>query len=79
MGISLSEFVFSRHVLFETTFHVDQAALKLLILLFLPPNFWDAGICQHTQCHLLELTWENPLEQFLGPDSSSTFELFNLD
>lgn len=45
--LSLLEFVFSRHVLFET-FHVDQAALKLLVLLFLPPKFWDAGMCQHT-------------------------------
>ena len=62
MGISVLEFVFSRHVLFETTFHADQAALKLLVLLFLPPKFWDTGVRQHTQCHLLELTWENPLE-----------------
>lgn len=48
--LSLLEFVSSRHVLFETTFHVDQTALKLLILPFLPPKFWGTGIRQPTQC-----------------------------
>lgn len=61
MGFCLLEFVLG-HVLFETAFHVAQAALKALILCFYPLKFWDTGVCHHTQLQLSELTWENPLE-----------------